>query len=138
MAMPGHLASHPTLNEQYVSPADIARMVMKQYCGWWDDIPSHWAPARFDQQAAAVCELAGGADAVVERARQLVDSGPAIAAHLVDWAWFANEGDVAAVFEIYTARITAGRSNTQQVLMYLDHMTDVRLAMDAPSRDASG
>ena len=141
LAMPEHLAAHPTLNEQYVSPADIARMVMKLYCGWWDDIPSHWAPARFDQQAAAVCELAGGADAVVERARQLVDTDPAIAAHLVDWAWFANEGDVAvgrAVLEVYTARITAGRSNTQEVLMYLDHMTDVQLAMDAPSSDAFG
>ena len=32
LELPHHLAEHPTLNEQYVSPADISRMVMKQYC----------------------------------------------------------------------------------------------------------
>ena len=57
LVMPERLASHPTLNEQYVSPADISRMVMKQYCGWWDDIPSHWSPSTFDRQARVIAEV---------------------------------------------------------------------------------
>lgn len=40
--LPEHLAGHPTLNVQYFAPNDIARMVIKRYTGWWDDIPSNW------------------------------------------------------------------------------------------------
>ncbi|MEE9417042.1 MAG: alkyl sulfatase dimerization domain-containing protein [Acidimicrobiales bacterium] len=131
--LPTHLANHPSLAEQYVSAADISRMVMKQYCGWWDDIPSHWAPARFDQQAAMICDLAGGVDAMVDRARGLIDTDSTMACHLVDWAYFAhpeNPAVVAAVIEIYSARIANDSSNTQEVLMYLDHMTDAQLSID--------
>mgnify|MGYP001823378288 FL=1 len=133
LEMPAHLAGHPALNEQYVSPADISRMVMKQYCGWWDDIPSHWAPARFDEQAAMICELAGGVDRVVERARELADVDPRMACHLVDWAWYADPADPAtarAVIELYTSRVVNSSHNTQEALMYLDHMTDVQLVSD--------
>ncbi len=131
--LPAHLADHPVLREQYVSPADIARMVVKQYCGWWDDIPSHWSPARFDQQAAAICEIAGGRDVLVERARAAVSDDPALACHLVDWAWFGGPPDSAvgqAVLEIYIRRVTEHGCNTQEALMYLDHLTDVQLALD--------
>ncbi len=134
VALPAELANHPTLNEQYVSAADVSRMVMKQYCGWWDDIPSHWAPARFDQQAAAVCELAGGPAEVIGRARAMAETDPVMSCHLADWAWFANPTDPAigrAVIELYTSRIVQTTINTQEVLMYLDHMTDVQLAIEA-------
>jgi alkyl sulfatase BDS1-like metallo-beta-lactamase superfamily hydrolase len=133
LEMPERLANHPTLNEQYVSPADISRMVMKQYCGWWDDIPSHWSPARFDQQAAMICELAGGVDNVVARARELVETDSTMACHLADWAYFAGTGNreaARAVLDVYRARIVNDSRNTQEVLMYLDHMTDVQLAID--------
>jgi len=131
--LPTELASHPTLNEQYVSAADISRMVMKQYCGWWDDIASHWSPARFDQQSAMVCELAGGVEALVQRARAMAASDPVMACHLIDWAWYGDVGNAAtadAVLEIYINRVATSGSNTQEALMYLDHMTDVRLAVE--------
>ena len=133
VALPARLAEHPTLNEQYVSPADVSRMVMKQYCGWWDDIPSHWAPARFDQQAAAICEPAGGVEAVVAHARELVATDPVMACHFIDRAWYAdpaNRETGRAVIEIYIRRIADTSHNTQEALTYLDHMTDVQLAVD--------
>ena len=133
LVMPERLASHPTLNEQYVSPADISRMVMKQYCGWWDDVPSHWAPARFDQQAAMICELAGGVDAVVTAAREMAETDSTMACHLADWAYFAEPTNAAAartVLDVYRMRIVNDSRNTQEVLMYLDHMTEVQLALD--------
>ncbi len=133
LVMPERLASHPTLNEQYVSPADISRMVMKQYCGWWDDVPSHWSPARFDQQAAMICELAGGVDAVIAKSRELVESDSTMACHLADWAYFAepaNPDAARTVLDVYRTRIVNDSRNTQEVLMYLDHMTDVQLDLD--------
>ncbi len=139
-ALPDDLASHPTLNEQYVSPADISRMVMKQYCGWWDDIPSHWAPARFDQQAVTICELAGGVDAVLAKAQSVADSDPAMSSHLADWAWYADPTNAEvgqAVIDLYSHRIINHAGNTQEVLMYLDHMTDVQLTLDDATADAS-
>lgn len=133
LEMPKHLAEHPMLAEQYVAPADISRMVIKQYCGWWDDIPSHWTPARFDQQAVAVCELAGGAEAVIARARELIQTDPSLACHLADWAYYADPTDddtANAVLDLYRSRIVNDAGNTQEALMYLDHMTDVAMGIE--------
>jgi alkyl sulfatase BDS1-like metallo-beta-lactamase superfamily hydrolase len=132
LELPAHLAEHPVLREQYVSPGDIARMVIKQYCGWWDDIPSHWGQARFDQQAAEIAALAGGVDALVARARSLSVDDPVMACHLADWAFFADEHhlDAArAVIDVYRDRIIHDTKNTQQVLVYLDHMTEARIRL---------
>jgi len=139
LVLPEHLASHPTLSEQYVSAADISRMVMKQYCGWWDDIASHWSPARFDQQAVAICDLAGGIDVVVARAQTMAETDPVMACHLIDWAWHADQDSSEtgrAVIELYTHRITSMGSNTQEALMYLDHMVDVQLRVDQSDIDS--
>jgi len=133
LELPAHLAEHRVLAEQYVSPADISRMIIKQYCGWWDDIPSHWSPHRFDEQSAMIADLAGGRGALVDRARNIVEAQPKMACHLVDWAWFGGEPDVAigeAVLEIWSRRITLAQCNTQEALVYLDHLADVRVAMD--------
>ncbi|MFP6656389.1 MAG: MBL fold metallo-hydrolase, partial [Myxococcota bacterium] len=40
--LPAPLAADSRLQERYVSVQDISKMVIKQYTGWWDDIPSHW------------------------------------------------------------------------------------------------
>ena len=48
--LPEHLATHPTLNVQYVTANDISKMIIKKYTGWWDDIPSHWTPASMADQ----------------------------------------------------------------------------------------
>ena len=136
--LPSRLADHPVLNEQYVSPADISRMVIKQYCGWWDDIPSHWSPARYDRQAATFCEMAGGIDAVIARARELASTDPQMACHLVDWAYYADTDNVAAAeatVDVYRSRVVAGGCNTQEALMYLDHMTDARMRVLTSTED---
>ncbi|MDH3707684.1 MAG: MBL fold metallo-hydrolase, partial [Acidimicrobiia bacterium] len=116
----------------YVSPQDIARMVIKQYCGWWDDVPSHWAPATFDRQAAVIAELAGGVDAVVAKARELSVDDPPLACHLADWAFHADPshaGAAQAVLDVYRDRIVHHTKNTQEVLVYLDHMVDARVRL---------
>lgn len=66
--------------EDYVSVKDIARMVAKQYGGWWDDLPAHWNPAPAADQAREVAALAGGAQQLVRRAKALLATSPALAA----------------------------------------------------------
>jgi alkyl sulfatase BDS1-like metallo-beta-lactamase superfamily hydrolase len=132
LELPAHLADHPALHEQYVSPEDICRMVIKQYCGWWDDIPSHWGQARFDRQSAEIASLAGGVDVLIARARELSAEDPTMACHLADWAFFADAEDLEAahaVIDVYRDRIIHDTRNTQQVLVYLDHMTEARIRL---------
>ncbi|MFT5443359.1 MAG: glyoxylase-like metal-dependent hydrolase (beta-lactamase superfamily II), partial [Myxococcota bacterium] len=65
LVWPERFANHPLLNIQYVTPQDIAKMVIKRHTGWWDDVPSHWSPVPREQEAAAIVDLAGGVDTVV-------------------------------------------------------------------------
>ena len=126
---PDRFADHPTLNVQYVTPRDIARMVIKRWTGWWDDIPSHWAPAPLTEQAATIVALAGGIDPLVERARSLLDTDLPQACHLADWAWYAepHHPDVQQlVVDAYRDRIMDPSSNTQDILVYLDHAAAAR------------
>lgn len=129
LTLPERLAKHPSLNEQYVSPADIAKMVMRQYTGWWDEIPSHWTPETFEAQAAEIITLAGGVDTLIDRARTLAPSQLGLASHLTDWAWFAQPDNPAVqqlVIDIYSQRINHQKSNTMEMLAYLDLMVAAR------------
>ena len=130
LQLPEHLASHPTLNVQYVTPADISKMVMKKYTGWWDDIPSHWTPAPMEDQGNMLIELAGGnIETITEYARSLIAKDIRLASHLTDWLFYArpDNSDVQQlVFDVYKARIIDPDTNTMEMLTYLDQMTAAR------------
>jgi alkyl sulfatase BDS1-like metallo-beta-lactamase superfamily hydrolase len=136
---PDRYKNHPLLNIQYVTPQDISKMVMKRHTGWWDDIPSHWSPVPREHEAAAIVELAGGIDAIVNKALELRSSDVKLASHLVDWAWDAGRDDPLvqqAVIDVYLARIQHEDSNVQEILAYLDIMTEARQAqLDRTGRD---
>jgi alkyl sulfatase BDS1-like metallo-beta-lactamase superfamily hydrolase len=128
--LPPELASRPTLRLYYVSVADISRMVLKKYTGWWDDIPSHWSPAPLGDEARALVELAGGSTRVAQRARELVAQGDlALASHLADWAWYANPDDSVAQqlsIDVYKARVLDPASLAQERIEYLARMVEAR------------
>ncbi|MEZ4217150.1 MAG: alkyl sulfatase dimerization domain-containing protein [Myxococcota bacterium] len=127
--LPPELANHPTLHVQYVTPKDVSKMILKRYTGWWDDVPSHWSPAPLEAQAEEIASLAGGIDALVARAHALVASDVVMACHLADWAFLAAPGDPGVqqlVIDAYLARIVDPRSNTQEMLAYLDVMARAR------------
>jgi len=128
---PARFAEHPLLNIQYVTPQDIAKMVIKRHTGWWDDVPSHWSPAPREREAALIVDMAGGIDAVVSRALELTDSDVQLASHLIDWAWSAEPGDPLVqqgVIDVYLARLKDVNSNVQEILAYLDMMVEARRA----------
>jgi len=131
IALPEHLAGEHSLREQYVSVQDVSKMVIRRYTGWWDDHPSHWTPAPAADTAAEVMALAGGLDRLAERARNLMDADLLLASQLADWAILAAPDDAVAqelVMDVYAARILAPGTNTQEMLAYLDAMTEARLA----------
>jgi alkyl sulfatase BDS1-like metallo-beta-lactamase superfamily hydrolase len=128
--LPEHLATHPTLNVQYVSPADISKMLLKQYTGWWDDIPSNWSPAPVEDQGNMIIELAGGnIRAITDYARGLINKDIRLASHLTDWLFYARPSDPMIqqlVYDVYKARIMHPETNTQEMITYLEQMTEAR------------
>jgi len=130
VALPEHLANHPTLNVQYVTPSDISKMVIKKYTGWWDDIPSQWSPAPVADQGEMIITLAGGNMAsIIAFARGLIGEDIRLASHLTDWLFYARPNDKAVqalVFDVYKTRILDPSSNTMEMLTYLDQMTAAR------------
>lgn len=129
LQLPEEYTNHPTLNVQYVSPADISKMVIKRYTGWWDEIPSHWTPATFEARSRTIAELAGGIDQLVAQARTLMVTDIVMASHLTDWAWYGHADNPkvqALVIDVYKARIEDERSNTMEILAYLELMTEAR------------
>jgi alkyl sulfatase BDS1-like metallo-beta-lactamase superfamily hydrolase len=101
----------------------------------WDDVPSHWSPAPLADQARTVVELAGGIGPLAARARSLAATDLPLACHLADWAWYADSGDPEAqqlVLEVYRRRILDPAANTQEILVYLDHMAAAHAAATSP------
>jgi glyoxylase-like metal-dependent hydrolase (beta-lactamase superfamily II) len=132
---PDRFANDPTLNIQYVTPQDISKMVLKRYTGWWDDLPSNWSPALMQDQARTIVEMAGGMQALDTHARGIVAGDVQLASHLADWAFYAEpESPIAQqlVIDVYKLRILDARSNTQEILAYLDQITEARALQLGP------
>ena len=129
---PERFAKAPLLAASYNRPEDIATMVARRWTGWWDDIPSHFAAVTFDEEAKEALVLAGGVDAVEQRARALLATKPRLAARLADWARFGAPNDLQALrlaVDIYVARIMAPDTPTQESSIYLDAAASARARM---------
>ncbi len=130
VSLPEHLANHPTLKVQYVTVNDISRMLIKQYTGWWDDVPSQWTPASLEDQGTMIIELGGGnVSAITAYARDLMGRDIRLASHLTDWLFYARPDNAEVqqlVFDVYKTRIMDPDTNTQEMLTYLDQMTAAR------------
>lgn len=87
---PGRFASDPRLRPVHAAPEDIVKMLIKQYTGWWSGLLADWKPAPLRAQAQEIVRLAGGMEPLLARTRQLLESDPALALHLAQWAWLAE------------------------------------------------
>jgi len=128
LEIPDRLLDDPTLTEMYNSPKDIAKMVIRQYVGWWDEIPSHWSRATLASQGAEIVRLSGGIDALLARVNELVDEDLVMACHLIDWAFLAepdNPDVMRLTIEVYKRRMIVS-TNTQEALAYLEQMVIAR------------
>lgn len=133
VVMPVEHTGRSDIAETYVRVRDIACMVASQYTGWWDDIPSHWAPPSLAAESAEVARLAGGAAHLIERAFEVFETDRRLACQLADWAHFADPADVTirrAAIDIYSRRIVAEQTPTQEALVYLDHLAELSRGVD--------
>ena len=113
---PAELLQRPYLRPIYDEPEFIVRNIWRGYGGWWDGNPANLKPAAEDRLAAEVAALAGGAPALIDRARALSEQGEhALACHLAEWAARAAADD-AAVRELRAA-IYRRRADAQTSLM---------------------
>ncbi len=80
------LLSRAFLKPIYDEPEFVVRNIWRLYGGWYDGNPAHLKPAPDAALAAEVAALAGGPEALADRARDLVDHDPHLAAQLAEWA----------------------------------------------------
>jgi glyoxylase-like metal-dependent hydrolase (beta-lactamase superfamily II) len=99
-------SSSPWLQPIYDEAEFIVRNVIRYYGGWWSGRPSELKPARREAVAHEMAQLAGGAPALIARARAIAAGGDLrLACHLADYALEAQPQDpdvqrsVAALYE---------------------------------------
>ncbi len=106
--VPDHLMEKPYLRPTYDEPEFVVHNVWRLYGGWYDGNPANLKPAREAQLACEVVSLAGGIEAVIDRARDLADAKDfRLACHLIEMATLAepeNKEAHGARAEIYGAR----------------------------------
>ena len=105
--IPEQLAKEPYLDPLYDRPEFIARAVIRKYGGWWNGFSAQLLPAKMVDQASEIVRLAGGVTSLIDRARELADSNPALACHLAEWAALGAPEDRSAhecVIDVFSKR----------------------------------
>lgn len=105
--LPEEWANYPPASPCYSSVEDYSRMIIKQYAGWWDFLPANLDPASLQAQGQEIANLAGGIDALMDRALELKDTDVQMACHYAQWAYNVDPANVRAqdvVFEVFFER----------------------------------
>ncbi len=103
-AWPDEFAASPYLAPIYGHPYFVVQALLRQYHGWYGGNPSQLFPAASGEVAGQVLGLAGGADKVLARARELKDEGRTqLSLHLVDFVLDAGEGPRREALELKSA-----------------------------------
>jgi alkyl sulfatase BDS1-like metallo-beta-lactamase superfamily hydrolase len=102
---PPHLLEKPYLRPTYDDPEFVVRNVWRLYGGWWDGDPASLKPAPQRDLAHELASLAGGADRLAARARDLADEGNLrLAGHLAELAALASPDEHATRADINERR----------------------------------
>lgn len=139
VVLPKKHSQRDDVAELYVSVGDIAKMVLHQYTGWWDDLPSNWDSPALRQQAQEMIRLAGGVKPVLERIKTLQADDIRMASYLADQAWLAESENIdvlTAAYLVYLSRLK-GAEPVQEALVYVDHLVRLRRSMNLLGVSAS-
>ena len=94
---PEALLAKPYLHAIYDEPEFIVRNLWRLYGGWYEGDPARLKPAPDARLAEELAALAGGAERLAARARELSDAGePRLAGHLAQLACLADPESRAA------------------------------------------
>ena len=129
--LPPELKDHPDLDPYYNTVTDLAKMVVRQYTGWWDGVPSHWQAPRSKATALAVIEAVGGLNAFLEKTQAMMSSDIAMASQFADWAYEAYPNNLQVLelgMAVYAKRIVPGMP-INEISVYLGHMAELKWCM---------
>ncbi|MCU1353542.1 MAG: beta-lactamase domain protein, partial [Acidimicrobiales bacterium] len=97
LRLPPALEAEPSSRGYYGTVNHNAKAVYQRYLGWFDGNPAHLHPLPPTEAGSRYVELAGGADALLRRARESFDAGDyRWVAQLVDHLVFAEPDNLAA------------------------------------------
>ncbi|MCX8072389.1 MAG: MBL fold metallo-hydrolase [Candidatus Binatia bacterium] len=135
------LSQRPYLRPTYDHPKFIVRNLLRLWGGWWNGNAADLLPARWEEQAREVVRLAGGAEAVVARGRELLAAGETkLAAHLAEWVTRADPSGRAGQElkrDVYAQRLAEETSLMAQGI-YRAAMNDARRALGEEPLPPSG
>lgn len=137
VSVPEHLRTQPYLRPVYDHPQFLVRNVWRRYGGWYDGEPDNLLPAPRAQQAREWVALAGGVDAILARATELVDAGDArMACHLVEHCALAEPDNA----DVWTVRAAVYRAHSQQheSSMARNILNHAAMASEQQRRDLAG
>jgi alkyl sulfatase BDS1-like metallo-beta-lactamase superfamily hydrolase len=81
--VPAPLRERPYLRSRYDDEEFVVRAIWRTFGGWWDGDPATLKPAPASELSAELAALAGGADRLAARARELAAAGDLrLATHL--------------------------------------------------------
>ena len=96
VAAPPDRLARPWLLPKYDDPEFVVRGIWHLYAGWFDANPAHLKPAPEADLATEIAALAGGAEALAQRAAGLAAAGQTrLAAHLIEFASTAQPANAA-------------------------------------------
>lgn len=126
------LGSRPYLLPHYDHPKFIVRNLLRLWGGWWNGNAADLLPSPWARQAEEIVRLAGGADAVVARGRELLEAGESqLAAHLAEWVTRAqpgHKGGQELKRDVYAVRLQEEPSLMAQGI-YRAAMNEARIAL---------
>jgi len=135
--VPRRLLDKPYLRPIYDDPQFLFRNVWRLYGGWYDGEPDNLLPAPRTEQATEWVALAGGIDAVLERAAALQGEGNLrMACHLIEFAVIAEPGSNAA--HALRAELYGARSKLESSTMAQNILNHAALASAQGRRDLAG
>lgn len=108
VSVPDDLIGRPWMQPVYDEPEFVVRNLWRLYGGWWDKNPANLKPSPAAVFAGELVALAGGVDAMVARAQEVVAAGDLrLACQLIELAVQAEPDSIHAHgvrAEIYQAR----------------------------------
>jgi len=140
VTLPEELASSPYLQPLYGCTAFAVRSIIRRYTGWYDGNPTMLFPSTRGAVAEEVVALAGGADAILNRARTLRRSGDVDdvqrALHLVDYVIFFGAASVDEAREL-KAQLLRERAQGEPSFVARNILSSAAIIEEEQTRESS-
>lgn len=116
--LPEDLANEPYLAPVYGCPTFVIHGIHRRYAGWYDGNPSHLFPSKTADIAKEVVNLAGGPEALLNRAKALKEAEEIqLALHLVDFILYNSEtAGLTAAHELKAELLQAKADQTTSLI----------------------